>query len=73
MNNPNEKQCISQKQALLELLLSGFKVTVLDGYNHLDCIATSQRVSNLILEDGFPIQREWMITNTGKKIKQYFL
>lgn len=71
--NPNETKAISQKQALLELLLSGFKITVLDGYNHMDCIAVSQRMSNLILKDGFPIQKEWTTTRTGKKIKQYYL
>ncbi len=72
MNNPNQAQAISQSQAILELLLSGFKITVLDGYKHLDCIAVSQRISNL-KRDGFPIKDQWIRTNTGKLIKQYYL
>jgi hypothetical protein len=71
-NNPNETQAASQSQQILELLLSGVPLTVLEALEYLDCYALSQRISE-IRRKGFPIQDRWIKTNSGKLIKQYTL
>ena len=59
-----------QLDLLRDALDRGERLTILDAALHYGIMALSQRIGNLIAE-GYPIRKEWVKTNTGKKVKRY--
>lgn len=71
--NPNEKASETQMDMILESLLLGEKLTVLDGVVRFKCLSLSQRVSDLERKHGWTIYREMITTDSGKRVAQYSL
>jgi hypothetical protein len=72
-NNPNKKQGESQSVMILEFLLTGCRLTVLDALKYFGCLSLSQRISNLNAE-GWGIQKRMIETpGTKKRIAEYYL
>lgn len=70
--NENEEHAISQKQMIIEFLLTGYSLTVLDALKYFGCFALSQRITDLN-RDGWGVQKRWKKLDNGKRIKQYYL
>lgn len=71
--NDNETEAVSHRQAILEFLLTGCSLTVLEALKYFNCMALSQRVSDLN-RDGWCIQVRMIKTEFSKKrIAQYYL
>jgi hypothetical protein len=71
--NPNQVESETQMQMILESLLLGEKLTVLDGVMRFKCLSLSQRISDLNLKHGWDIKSEWVTVDSGKKVKRYSL
>lgn len=69
-NNLNAKESHSQQRAILAYLQSGESLTALDALNLFGSMACSKRISEIIGK-GYPIQKEWILTRTGKRIMRY--
>ena len=70
--NPNEVSSCSQKRAILTDLLAGQSRTGLEAIDLFGCIKLSNRISELRAM-GIEIRDRWIHTNSGKRIKQYFI
>jgi hypothetical protein len=71
--NPNLKTADTQMAMILESLLLGEKLTVLDGLVRFKCLSLSQRISDLERKHGWTIHREMILTDSGKRVAQYSL
>jgi len=71
-NNPNKKQGESQKNKIINYLMTRGPLTVLEAMKYLKCYALSQRIGEL-KNEGFPIQREMIQVESGKRVARYFL
>jgi hypothetical protein len=65
-------QTSNQKELIHEHLKNKGPLTVLTALKEIGCMALSQIVSEMRRE-GVPVKDEWITTNTGKNIKQYYL
>ena len=70
--NPNKKQGESQKTQIINYLMTRGPLTVLEAIKYLNCYALSQRCGQL-RKEGFPIQREMIQVESGKRVARYFL
>jgi hypothetical protein len=70
--NPNAVQAEGQKQRILEWLLTGCSLTPMQAYKYFGCMKLATRLSEL-KDEGWVIQDQWITTNTGKRVKQYWL
>jgi hypothetical protein len=71
--NLNEEESATQMDMILEALLLGEKLTVLDGVIRFKCLSLSQRVSDLNLKHGWDIKSRYITVESGKKVKEYSL
>lgn len=62
----------SDKHKILAAMFDGYKLTVLVAPRKCGSCALSQR-SNELIDDGWPIQKDWMKLRSGKRVKQYWL
>lgn len=62
----------SQRKVILENLLAGAVLTVKDGMRIARTTELRKHISEL-KKRGHEIHSEWIQTETGKRIKQYFL
>jgi hypothetical protein len=65
-------QTSNQKELIINHLMTRGPLTVVEAITYIGCYALSQRCGDLRRE-GFPIKDKWITTNTGTKIKQYYL
>lgn len=70
--NPNKKHGENQKEKIINYLMTRGPLTVLEAMQYLKCYALSQRIGELKSE-GFPIEREMIQVDSGKRIARYFL
>lgn len=73
--NPNmsqKKQGESQKTQIINYLMTRGPLTVLEAMQHIKCYALSQRIGEL-RNEGFPIEREMIQVDSGKRIARYYL
>ncbi len=66
------KQTDNQKTQIINHLMTRGPLTVLEAMQYIRCYALSQRCGEL-RKEGFPIKDKWVVTDSGKKIKQYYL
>jgi len=70
--NPNVKESASQKKAILNYMENGKRITALEALTLFGCMRLQARIFDLVGE-GYPIGRQYVITNTGKRVMQYWL
>jgi hypothetical protein len=71
--NPNKKHEQTQKEMILEFLLCGCRLTVLDALNKFGCMSLSQRISNFNA-DGWGVKKDMIVSPKSKKrIAEYYL
>lgn len=70
--NQNKAQTESQKQMILEHLLTGCSITTLEALMWFNCMKASNRVSEL-KDQGWPIQTKIIDTDSHKRVAQYRL
>ena len=70
--NHNKKQGESQSVMILEFLLTGCRLTVLDALKYFGCLSLSQRISGLNAE-GWGIRKRMITTSTNKRVAEYYL
>lgn len=71
-NTPSPNQTTNQKTQILAYLMTGKSLTVLEALLELGCYALSQRIGEM-RRAGVPIQSQFIRTDTGKRIKEYWL
>jgi hypothetical protein len=70
--NPNKKHSENQKEKIINHLMTRGPLTVLEAMMYLKVYALSQRCTELRRE-GFPIEKEMIQVDSGKRIARYFL
>ena len=70
--NPNEQSSASQKKLIKAHLESGKRITPLSALRDFNCYNFSARLSEL-KQTGFPIESIWIVTDTGKRIKEHYM
>jgi hypothetical protein len=70
--NPNAVSSESQKVQIINYLMTKGPLTVLDAMRYIKCYALSQRIGYL-KKDGFPIKKEMIQVDSGKRIAKYYL
>lgn len=71
-DNQNFKQSQSQERQILAWLQSGKSITPLEALAEFNCMRLQARIHE-IEEKGFKIIRDWFVTPSGKKVRQYKL
>jgi hypothetical protein len=69
-HNLNIRHCETQKQQILEWLLLGLPITPMEALQMFGTFKLSTRCSELIA-DGFPIQKETITLENGKRVTKY--
>lgn len=72
--NINENQASSQSQEskILDHMLRGHRITGLDALRLFNCFRLPARIAE-IQKRGFPVQSEFITTDTGKRVKAYWI
>ena len=72
--NINENQASSQSQEskILDHMLRGHRITGMDALNLYGCFRLPARIAD-IQKRGFPVQSEFITTDTGKRVKAYWI
>lgn len=71
-DNPNLKSSESQKRQILAWLQSGKSITPLEALAEFNCMRLQARIHEIEMM-GFKIARDWFVTPSGKKVRQYKL
>lgn len=71
-NNLNAESCQSQESKILDYMLTGHKITGIDALELFNCFRLPARIADIV-KRGFPVQSEFIITNTGKRVKAYWI
>ena len=71
-DNPNDESTGSQKRQILHSLEEGKRLTALTMLDEFGAYHGIRRISDLRSE-GYPIQDEWTVTKSGKRVKVYFI
>lgn len=69
-NNPNQIHTITQREAILEHLLTGSELNGMQALTYFGTMKLATRISEL-KQMCFPIQAEWTTLENGKKVKVY--
>ena len=74
MENINENATSSQSQEskILDYMLRGHKITGIEALNLWGCFRLPARIAD-IQKRGFPVKSEFITTNTGKRVKAYWI
>lgn len=72
--NINENQASSQSQEskILDHMLRGHRITGMEALNLYGCFRLPARIAD-IQKRGFAVQSEFVTTNTGKRVKAYWI
>lgn len=70
--NLNAESCQSQESKILDHMLRGHRITGIDALNLYGCFRLPARIADIV-NRGFPVQSEFVITNTGKRVKAYWI
>jgi hypothetical protein len=70
--NLNAESSENQKTQIINHLMTKGPLTVLDAMRYIKCYALSQRISELKRE-GFPIKKNMVVVDSGKRIAEYYL
>ena len=70
--NENPVSSASQKARILAYMMEGNSITPLEALTRFNSMRLGARIADL-KEDGWPIESKWVITNTGKRVKSYFI
>ena len=70
--NENPVSSASQKARILAYMMEGNSITPLEALERFQSFRLGARIADL-KEDGWPIESKWVITNTGKRVKSYFV
>jgi len=70
--NPNAETSASQCVRMYAYMKEGHGITGLDAVKLFGCICLPRRIKDL-KERGFNIADEWITTDTGKRVKRYFI
>lgn len=70
--NPNAETSASQCARMLVYMKAGNKITGLEAVNLFGCICLPRRIKDL-KERGVDIKDEWIVTESGKRVKRYFI
>lgn len=73
-NNINENQASSQSQEskILDYMLRGHRITGIDALNLYGCFRLPARIADIV-KRGFTVQSEFITTDTGKRVKAYWI
>lgn len=72
-NTPSPNDTTSHKQQLLAHMMTGQRITPLEALDLYQCFSLAQRISDLRLADGIPVQSQFITLPNGKRIKEYWL
>ncbi|MDO4896299.1 MAG: helix-turn-helix domain-containing protein [Moraxella sp.] len=64
---------MSQRQAIYDYLMTGSSLNPLQALHKFNCLSLSQRISELRLHHGIPVQSILHHTKDGKKYAIYWL
>ena len=72
--NVNENHATSQSQAskILDHMLRGHRITGIEALEEFGCFRLPARIAD-IRKSGFNVRSEFVVTNTGKKVKSYWI
>lgn len=70
--NPNAETSVSQCVRMLAYMKQGHGLTGLEAVALFGCICLPRRIKDL-KEKGFNISDEWITTESGKRVKRYFI
>lgn len=70
--NENPVSSASQKARILAYMMEGNSITPLEALERFQSFRLGARIADL-KEDGWPIESKWVVTNTGKRVKSYFV
>lgn len=70
--NLNAESCQSQVSKILDHMLRGHRITGIDALNLYGCFRLPARIADIV-KRGFPVQSEFIITDTGKRVKAYWI
>lgn len=70
--NENPVSSNSQKAKILAYMIEGNSITPIDALNKFGSFRLGARIAELRAE-GHQIESKWVITNTGKRVKSYFV
>jgi len=70
--NENNKTSRSQADLILDWMLAGHSITPLEALNTFGCGRLAARIAD-IKAKGYLVYSEFITTETGKKIKKYYL
>lgn len=61
----------SQKDRILKFMLSGRKITALDGLTKFQCLNVRNRVGEIIREGKYKVTKAWKTTKSKKRVRVY--
>lgn len=70
--NLNEETSQSQESKILDYLLRGNRITGMDALQMFACFRLPARIAD-IEKRGYKIQSQFVTTQTGKRVKQYWI
>lgn len=70
--NLNEESSQSQESKILDHMLRGHRITGMEALNLYGCFRLPARIAD-IQKRGFSVQSEFVTTNTGKRVKAYWI
>jgi len=70
--DPNEKSSASQAKRILEYLKEGNRITPLDALRIFGSFRLGARIAD-IKEMGYAVKSEFVTTESGKRVKAYWL
>lgn len=70
--NHNEESAQSQESKILDHMLRGHRITGLDALQLFNCFRLPARIAD-IQKRGFAVQSEFITTDTGKRVKAYWI
>lgn len=71
-NNLNAESCQSQESKILDYMLTGHRITGIEALELFGSFRLPARIADII-KRGFPVQSEFIITDTGKRVKAYWI
>ena len=70
--NLNEETSQSQESKILDYMLRGNRITGMEALNLCGCWRLPARIADIV-KRGFPVQSEYITTDTGKRVKSYWI
>lgn len=72
-NTPSPNPTASHKAKIMGHLMTGKRLTGIEALDLFQCFSLAQRVSDLRLRDGIPVQSQLITLPNGKRISEYWL